>query len=210
MIQLQFSVTPEGWIDNLCRNDSAIVRVLSMKSQDSERNITHFVEITSEKVTAEHLRKDVSKLADVTDCDLASVGLNRLVGAVTSNDCLVCFLIMQSQSGHFVGPAVTESNCQITYRLFMSGEGIPNFLQSLHENGVVYKIGEIAKMSPTRALTPKQERVMKSALELGYYDYPKRISTEELSKAVGVSSSTVSEILRRAERRIISGYFEKS
>jgi len=181
-----------------------------MKPQDSERNITHFVEITSEKVTAEHLRKDLGKLADVKGSDLASVGLNRLVGTVTSNDCLVCFLIMQSQSGYFVGPAVTESDCQITYRLFMSGEGIPNFLQSLHENGVIYKIGEIAKMSPTRALTPKQERVMKSALELGYYDYPKRISTEELSKAVGISPSTASEILRRAERRIITGYFEKS
>ena len=210
MIQLQFSVSPESWIDNLCRNDSARVRVLSMKSQDSERNITHFVEITSDKVSAEHLRRDLSKLAGVTGCDLASVGLNRLVGAVTSSDCLVCFLIMQSRTGYFVGPAVTEGDCQITYRLFMSGEGIPNFLQSLHENGVTYKIGEIAKMSPTRALTPKQERVMKSALELGYYEYPKRISTEDLSKAVGVSTSTVSEILRRAERRIISGYFAKA
>jgi len=181
-----------------------------MKSQDSDRDITHFVEITSEKVTAEHLRRDLAKLHDVTKSDLASVGLNRLVGAVTSNDCLVCFLIMQSQTGYFVGPAVTENDCQITYKLFMSGEGIPNFLQSLHENGVTYKIGEIAKMSPTRALTSKQERVMKTALELGYYDYPKRISTEDLSKAVGVSPSTASEILRRAERRIISGYFEKS
>jgi len=210
VIQLQFSVNPENWIDYLCRSDSATVRVLSMKSQDAERNVTHFVEITSEKVTAEHLRKDLSRLSDVTGSDLASVGLNRLVGAVTSKDCMVCFLIMQSQTGYFVGPAVTENNCQITYRLFMSGEGIPNFLQSLHENGVVYKIGEISKMSPTRALTPKQERVMKSALELGYYEYPKRISTEELSKAVGVSPSTVSEILRRAERRIISGYFAGS
>jgi len=83
-------------------------------------------------------------------------------------------------------------------------------LQSLHEQGVVYKIAEIAKMNKSRALTSKQERVLKSALELGYYDYPKRISTEELSKVVGLAPSTISEILRRAEKRIISGYFDRS
>ena len=210
MIQLQFSVTPESWIDSLCHDESATVRVLSMKSHETDRDVTHFADITSEKVNAEEMKRQLRKFDDVTAIDIAPVGANRLVGAVTSNDCVVCSLILRSQAGYFVGPAATESDCQITYKLFMNGEGMPNFLQSLYEQGIIYKIAEIAKMTTSRALTTKQERVLKSALELGYFDYPKRVSTEELSKAVGLAPSTVSEILRRAEKRIISGYFERS
>lgn len=172
-------------------------------------DITHFVEITSEKTSSDEMKSELRKCSDVTTSDIAAVGSNRLVGAVTSNDCVVCALIIQSQNGYFIGPATTENDCQLTYKLFMNGEGIPAFLQSLHSQGVIYKIVEIAKMSTSRALTSKQERVLKSALELGYYDYPKRVSTEQLSRSVGLAPSTVSEILRRAEKRIISSYFEK-
>jgi hypothetical protein len=156
VIQLQFSIVPESWIDDLCRDSAATVRILSMKSNESDSGVTHFVEITSEEVSAEEMKKQLGKYSDVTASDIATVGSNRLVGAVTSNDCVVCSLIVQSQTGYFIGPATTEDDCQLTYKLFMNGEGIPNFLQSLHERGIAYKIDEIAKMSTKRALTLKQ------------------------------------------------------
>ncbi|MDA4111594.1 MAG: helix-turn-helix domain-containing protein [Thaumarchaeota archaeon] len=203
-------MTPESWIGSLCRRDSATIRILSVKVSDSGRFVTHFVEISSNKSSAEDLTKELRKSSDVIDSDIASVGANRIVGAVTSNDCVVCSIITESKTGYFLGPATTELDCQMSYKLFMSGEGIPGFLQTLHDKGVLYKISEIAKMTTSKALTTKQEHVLKTALELGYYDYPKRISTEDLSKTVGLATSTVSEILRRAERRIITGYFETS
>ena len=181
-----------------------------MKPESDEQRVTHFVDITSEKSNADEMLRDLRKSSDVTGSDVATVGSNRVVGAVTSDDCLVCALIMDSKTGYFVGPATTEEDGQISYKLFMSGDSMPKFLQSLHDRGITYKISEIAKITPTRALTAKQERVLKSALELGYYEYPKKISTEDLAKAVGASPSTVSEILRRAEKRIISGYFEQN
>ncbi len=179
-------------------------------SNDSTHTVTHFVEITSAKSSSEELTNEIRKLGDVTDTDLASIGTNRIVGAVTSNDCMVCSTIMESKTGYFVGPATTEMDCQLNYRLFLNGEGIPGFLQTLHDKGIIYKISEIAKMTPERALTSKQERVLKSALELGYYDFPKRISTDQLSKTLSLAPSTISEILRRAERRIIRGYFKST
>ncbi|MFI5421180.1 MAG: helix-turn-helix domain-containing protein [Nitrososphaerales archaeon] len=211
MIQLQFTVAPEAWISDLCKKDSATVRILSMKADGAgSSNITHFVEITSDKTSAEDLTEQLHNLVDVTDSDVATVGENRIVGAVTSNDCKVCSIIMESRNGYFVGPATTETDCQLNYKLFLNGDGIPGFLQSLHDKGILYKISEIAKMTPERALTSKQERVLKSALELGYYDFPKRISTEDLSRTLHLAPSTISEILRRAERRIISGYFKSA
>lgn len=211
VIQLQFTVPSESWIDSICRNESATVKILSMKAQSQAGliSVTHFVDITSDKASAEELTQKVRSLPDVTESDLASVGSNRVVGAVTSNDSCVCSTIIDSKLGYFIGPAVTEHDCSMSYKLFMSGDGIPSFLQALHNIGMTYKITEISKISPKSALTSKQERVLKSALELGYYEYPKRASTEDLSKVLGIAPSTVTEILRRAERRIISSYFEQ-
>jgi predicted DNA binding protein len=62
-------------------------------------------------------------------------------------------------------------------------------------------------LSSKQRLTSKQEKVLKSALELGYFDYPKRVTTQELSEQLGVAASTLNEILRRAERRVLKGYF---
>jgi len=171
--------------------------------------VTHFVDILSEKTSATLIVRELGKIPDVTGTDLAVIGANRVVGTVTSNDCAVCSVIMESNLGYFIGPAVTDGDCRISYKIFMSGDGIPRFLQALHLRGIDYKVSEISKLTPTRALTSKQERVLKTALELGYYEYPKRASTDDLSKALGVATSTVSEILRRAERKIISEYFGK-
>jgi hypothetical protein len=52
-------------------------------------------------------------------------------------------------------------------------------------------------------ITVRQEQVMRKALELGYYDYPRKIRQKKLAEACGVSSSALSELLRRAERNMI-------
>lgn len=211
MIQLQFIIPPESWIKNLCEKDFATVRILSMKLESTNTSeVTHFVDIVSDRVDAQKLIEELRNSPNVIQSDVAAVGSNRIVGAVTCKDCKVCSVIMDSKTGYFVGPAVSDHKAQMSYKLFMSGDSIPKFLQTLHTKGIDYKITEISKISSKRVLTPKQEKVLKSALELGYYDYPKRITTEQLAETLGSAASTVTEILRRAERRIISGYFNSN
>jgi len=52
-------------------------------------------------------------------------------------------------------------------------------------------------------LTARQEQVLGTALEHGYFEFPRRTSLTGLSKLVGVRPSTLSEILRGAERRVM-------
>jgi predicted DNA binding protein len=44
---------------------------------------------------------------------------------------------------------------------------------------------------------------MATAMANGYFDFPRKISLTGLSQLVGVKPSTLSEILRSAERRIM-------
>jgi predicted DNA binding protein len=52
-------------------------------------------------------------------------------------------------------------------------------------------------------LTPRQRQMLLTAYALGYYDVPRRISSDDLSKHLKVDKSTIVEHLRKAERKLI-------
>jgi DNA-binding CsgD family transcriptional regulator len=54
-------------------------------------------------------------------------------------------------------------------------------------------------------LTPRQRQMLLTAYALGYYDVPRRISSDDLSRHLGVDKSTIVEHLRKAERKLIGG-----
>jgi len=84
------------------------------------------------------------------------------------------------------------------------------------------QIGKIVHLTLKRAsyhrkdilsvLTEKQREVVIAAYSSGYYDIPKRISSQKLSQKVNVSRPTLLEHLRKAELRlfaeIISGHYK--
>lgn len=58
----------------------------------------------------------------------------------------------------------------------------------------------------TTALTERQLVVLQKAIAEGYYDSPRRTSTEALAATFGVTRSTLEEHLRKAERRVLEGF----
>lgn len=59
-------------------------------------------------------------------------------------------------------------------------------------------------------LTPTQEYVLLLAFEMGYFNYPRKVTLKELSKALNMSPSTLNEILRRAIKNLIAYYIDFS
>lgn len=78
---------------------------------------------------------------------------------------------------------------------------------AFESEGIHYEIDSVRQSTdPTSLLTDRQRRFVTEAVEQGYYDTPRRCTLTELAAALDVSKSGTSEILHRAEERIIKRF----
>lgn len=63
---------------------------------------------------------------------------------------------------------------------------------------------EANRSSFSRMITSRQEEVLETAVDLGYYSEPRQASLEDISEAVGIAPGTVGEHLRKVEERVFS------
>lgn len=64
------------------------------------------------------------------------------------------------------------------------------------------------RKEPADSLTDRQQEVIQTAFELGYYEVPREASTEEIAAELDLDASTVAEHLQRAERNVLSEVLE--
>ncbi|MHC3439116.1 helix-turn-helix domain-containing protein [Natrialbaceae archaeon A-gly3] len=61
---------------------------------------------------------------------------------------------------------------------------------------------------PADTLTDRQQEVIQTAFDMGYYEVPREVSTEEVAAELDLDPSTVAEHLQRAERNVLSQLLE--
>jgi PAS domain-containing protein len=58
-------------------------------------------------------------------------------------------------------------------------------------------------------LTDRQRSVLQAAYHAGYFDWPRGSTAEELADSIGVSSPTLHNHLRRAQRKLLAAFFDE-
>ena len=97
--------------------------------------------------------------------------------------------------------------CELT----TSQERLSQFKAELEETGFSFEIIWVTQSTdPSELLTDRQREFMSEAIERGYYESPRRCSLTKLADDLGVSKSTVSVVLHRAEETIIKEFFARS
>ncbi len=69
--------------------------------------------------------------------------------------------------------------------------------------GVSFQAVSVHQRGVLGNLSRRQREVLLAAKRDGYYDYPRKVSTERLAQKMGIRKSTLIEHLRRAENRLI-------
>lgn len=98
---------------------------------------------------------------------------------------------------------------KVVYSFIGEDEQIRKAIDLLKEFGVSAKIS-IHNTSFTEGdhlslLTERQRSILVTAKKMGYYRYPREAGAEDVARALGLSTSTVTEHLRKAEVRLIDG-----
>lgn len=81
---------------------------------------------------------------------------------------------------------------------------VDRLITLLEEKHVQVELKSIQKIPSNQVqgtLTPRQAEILKVALTLGYFEFPRKITLTELARRVGVAKSTLSEIVRRISQK---------
>jgi len=96
---------------------------------------------------------------------------------------------------------------RLTYTLIAEEKMLRKFFKIMKLMGTIEKTiflkADYKGHGIQNVLTEKQNKILQEAIKWGYYKYPREIDTDELSKRVGVSRTTLVEHLRKAENRIM-------
>lgn len=158
----------------------------------------HLVEFSSDQV--ERIRK--GRRLQV------SSRLGKSSTWVESEGCDVCSMILSQ--GSFLISGRTIQNYNFMYSFITPGfDAYKKVISTLEEKGYKVKVLRLWRFESRReTLTRKQEKVLWLALKAGFFEFPRKVNTVELSRLVGLSPPALSETVRRGIRRLLEQYFE--
>lgn len=115
---------------------------------------------------------------------------------------------LKLDTGYIMPPLEVEGG-RVRMTFVGSSSEVARFFTALGKLKVHHRVVSISDYrlsphSPLNTLTDKQLRVVRVAYQQGYYDRPRRISSEGLARKLGLSSSTLVNHRLKAERRLLS------
>jgi predicted DNA-binding protein (UPF0251 family) len=206
LMQLRLQTGSDIWVKGLCSDLSARVKLLGMKPGENLGEIAHFVDISTRGIAPGAVQEMLGGTDSVLRTELTDMPGEHTMGVVLAKGCMVCNSLVNTAFASFISSASTEEDCSMGYKIFLNSEGVPVLLNRLSKQRVPYRVEEISPMAADYRLTTRQLAILKSAMEMGLYDFPRRITQDELANRVGITPSTLTEILRRAEKKILGDF----
>ncbi len=175
--------------------------------QDDECCCKVFVAVEVGPDTSEKVLEELRSNPALKDEDLMIVAPGRIKGAITTDECLGCcsaigtgvFQIsgVMDKDGRLVQPVVAGDR-----------QTLERLVSNMEDHGHDITLVKLATLETQEILTSRQEDMLRYAMEKGYFDDPKRITLVELAREFDVSNSTVSEMLRKSQRKLMGEYFK--
>ncbi len=204
-VEMEFR-QPVKWIRDVVQTHSASIRIRDIRmSSEGARDLIEIFMPGGEVrgFSSELIEQKRTRIGSVTIMDD-----NHATAIVNAHECAVCKAILNWDL--FLIEAYSNASGNIIMKWLVPDEAtVKSFLNRLEEDGVKFDLLKKRSLSKRSDITTRQEYVVKTALELGFFDYPKKVNLEGLSRRLNVSYVTLAEILRRAEKNIISSYFKK-
>ncbi len=198
---------PQNWMSEIPEKHPVTIKVLD-RIPYSDKGVKDLVEIAGPQDVMDEVLKDIKKNPTVSRLDTTVTERGKIVGAVTTSKCDICRILTDSDC--FLISAETKTGGKVEWTLVLSDKDVlKGIFDHLKSKSVDAELVKLTKIDDKESLTERQDKITHVAFERGYFDYPKRISLRELARMFDVSPSTLSEILRKGQRKIVLDYFRK-
>jgi len=198
---------PRNWMSEIPEKHPVTIKVIE-RVPYSEKGVKDLVEIAGPQDAMEEVLKDIRKNPMVSKVDTTMTDKGKIFGAITTSSCDVCRILTDADV--FLISAESKGSGKVEWTLVLSDKDVlKQIFDHLKAKSVEAELVKLTKIDDKETLTDRQDKITHVAFERGYFDYPKRISLRELARMFEVSPSTLSEILRKGQRKIVLDYFRK-
>jgi len=209
MIQVTLRLTVSGaWYSDIFEKFSTPIKVLECKNlREQGDGCSNLIEIMDSEDRIDEIVQEMENHPHINEVDISASRKGFAIGAIKTNQCYSCQALHNTDC--FIMSYAIIGKDEVEWKIVSPMEkSIIDLMNNLKEQGIEVKLISKVHLDPDMLLTARQEKIMNVAYKRGYFDYPKRINIRELARIFEVSISTMSEILRKGEKKIIGSYFK--
>jgi len=203
---------PETWTTRVVEKFSASVRVIDCRPSNNG-GIQQLVEINGQHELLKQIVEFIQDDENVEDAHIVKTKRGRILGVVTTTDSTMCKIIADVNCFCLTCPlaSLNKPDGTVDWVLAMpANSSLRKLLAKLKGHGIGADILRVARISDGGKLTARQRHMIEYAFASGFFEYPRRTGLRELSKSLDVSPSALGEMIRRAERKIITSYLRSA
>lgn len=199
---LRITLPEAVWIGRLSRRYPAVTfRVLS--ATPAGETGVGLVEVVGESVPA--VLGSLTEGEDLEQVDVLQRAEDRAVVQFETNEPTLLFPVRESGVPLDLPMEIRDGEARM--EVTASSDRISALGRQLDAFGLRYELERIYRSpDPPDLLSERQRDLLVAAIDHGYYDTPRECTLTELAEATGAAKSTVSEVLHRAEEKVIKAF----
>ena len=211
LVEIRFAPGDDrDWLLKVMGTPETYVKLRNCRPTDgSPPGLFRLLEISCSSVRFAGLLRELRQRSDVRHVAVTPVAPARWLLQVESDLPALCQGIFEA-GGTCVGCRLlsdADEDGRISWRILAPGSEPLRALYEriLKERPTPSPVVHRQRYRERSSLTRRQSLALRTAFRMGYYEFPRRVGLRALAEAMGVSRSTVSEILRRAEVKVMEG-----
>jgi len=197
---------PHKWMEIAVGGYSAHVEILDSK-MPTEDTVQHLFDIQVKPSMMDELVAEMRKDGDLTRLEVIRSKNGHVYGFAESSRCTVCKEVAKSRC--FLTSVSVSSKENALWTLLGSDESFKDLTRALDRHRIPVEIRLKKELEDTDLLTTRQEQILSIAFERGYFDFPKKRGLKELAAETGIKASTLDEILRRGQKKVLGEYLTR-
>lgn len=196
---------PCSWVTELTAKHGAVVNIVEQKPV--EGGLRTLAEIDPGGSDPNEVVASLRRNPYVVDLEAIVPPKGKILATLQVQDCRACATLANSEC--FLTDATATKDRGVEWRVLAPKRAaVEDLVNTLERRGLAIELAAIRTAKGSGSLTGRQDQVLSLAYKLGYFEFPKKINLSDLAKKLGVAKSTLSEILRTGEEKILHAYFQ--